>query len=49
MNLDVNGNRKWFWKEVNGGKVVSCSRIKDGDWEVALGEDEVQRILCRSL
>ena len=34
MNKDVNGNRKLFWKEVNnakGGKVDSCSRIKDGN------------------
>ena len=33
MNEDVNGNRKLFWKEVSnakGGKVESCSRIKDG-------------------
>ena len=33
MNEDVNGNRKFFWKEVSnakGGKVESCSRIKDG-------------------
>ena len=33
MNEDLNGNRKLFWKEVSnvkGGKVESCSRIKDG-------------------
>ena len=33
MNEDVNGNRKLFWKEVSnvkGGKVESCSRVKDG-------------------
>ena len=32
INEDVNGNRKLFWKEVSnvkGGKVKSCSRIKD--------------------
>ena len=32
MNEDVNGNRKLFWEEVSnakGGKVKSCSRIKD--------------------
>ena len=35
MNEDVNGNRKLFWKEVSdakGGKVESCSRIKDENW-----------------
>ena len=38
MNQDVDGNRKLFWKEVwkvNGGKVKSCSRIKDGNWRLA--------------
>ena len=33
MNEGVNGNRKLFWKEVSnakGGKVESCSRVKDG-------------------
>ena len=46
-NMDVNGNRKLFWKEVRyvkGGKVESCSRIKDGNRRLAQGEDEVQRI-----
>ena len=36
-NQNVNGNRKLFWKEVrntNGGKVESCSRIKDGTEEL---------------
>ena len=44
---DVNGNRKLFWKEVSnakGGKVESCSRIKDGNGSLAQGEGEVQRI-----
>ena len=44
MNEDVNGNRKLFWKEVSnakGGKVESCSRIKDGNRRLAQGEDEV--------
>ena len=39
MNQDVNGNRKPFWKEVskvNGGKVESCSRVKDGNGRLAL-------------
>ena len=33
MNEDMNRNRKLFWKEVSnakGGKVDSCSRVKDG-------------------
>ena len=32
MNQDVNGNRKLLWKKLsktNGGKVESCSIIKD--------------------
>ena len=32
MNEDVNGNMKMSWKKVSnvkGGKVESCSRIKD--------------------
>ena len=39
---------KLFWKEVNnakGGKVESCSRIKDGNGRLAQGEDEVRKIL----
>ena len=47
MNEDVNGNRKLFWKEVSnakGGKVESCSRIKDGNGRLAQGEDEVRKI-----
>ena len=42
MNEDVNRNRKLFWKEVSnakGGKVESCSRIKDGNGRLAQGED----------
>ena len=38
MNEGVNGNRKLLWKEVSnvkGGKVESCSRIKDGDGRLA--------------
>ena len=34
INRDVGGNRKLFWKEVgkvNGEKIESCSRMKDGD------------------
>ena len=34
INQGVGGNRKMFWKDVgkvNGGKVGSCSRIKDGN------------------
>ena len=44
MNEDVNGNKKLFWKEVSnvkGGKVESCSRIKDGNGRLAQGEDEM--------
>ena len=47
MNEDVNGNLKLFWKEVSnakGGKVESCSRIKDGNRKLVKGEDEVRRI-----
>ena len=43
----MNGNRKFFWKEVGnakGGKVESCSRIKDGIGILAQGEDELRRI-----
>ena len=46
MNQEVDGNRKLFWKEVskvNGGKVESCSRIKNGDGRLAQGEGEVRR------
>ena len=43
MNEDVNGNRKFFWKElsnVKGRKVESCSRIKNGNGRLAQGEYE---------
>ena len=43
MNKDVNGNRKLFRKEAskeNGGKVESCSKIKDG----IMGEVNVRKI-----
>ena len=47
MDEDLNGNRKLFWKEVNNAKgrmVESCSRIKDGNGRLAMGEDQVLRI-----
>ena len=47
MKDDVNGNSKLFWKKVSnrkGGKVESCSRIKDGNGRVVQGMDEVRRI-----
>ena len=47
MNEDVNGNRILLWKEVSnakGGKVESCSRVKDGNGRVAQGEDETRKI-----
>ena len=47
MNQDVNENRKLFWKHVinaKRGKIVSCSRIKDGKGRLAQGEDEVRMI-----
>ena len=28
-----------------GGNVESCSRIKDGNWRLAQGKDELRRIL----
>ena len=46
MNEDVNGNRKLFLKEVSnvkGGKVKSCSRMRDGNGRLAQGEGEVRR------
>ena len=30
--------------EVKGGRVDSCSRIDDGNWGLASGEDELRRI-----
>ena len=47
MNEDVNENKKLFWKEVSnvkGGKVESCSRIKDGNGRLAQDDDEVRSI-----
>ena len=47
MNEDVNSNRKLFWKDlsnVKGGKVESCSRVKDGKGRLAQGEDGVRKI-----
>ena len=47
MNEEVNENRKLFWKEVSnvkGGKVESCSIIKEGNGRLAQGEDEVRKI-----
>ena len=47
INEDLNGNRKLFWKEVSnatGGKVEICSRIKDGNGRLVLGDVEVRRI-----
>ena len=47
INDHVNGNRKLFWKGVSnakGGKVESCSGIKDGNGRLAQGEDEVRKI-----
>ena len=38
MNEDVNENKKLFWKEVSnvkGGKVESCSGIKDRNGSLA--------------
>ena len=36
-----------FWKEVSnakGGRVESCSRVKDGNGRTAQGEDEPRKI-----
>ena len=47
MNQDVDGNRELFWKEVskvNDEKVERCSRIKDENGRLALGEDDERRI-----
>ena len=44
INEDANGNRKLFWKEMSnmkGRKVLSWSRIKDGNGRLLQGEDEV--------
>ena len=47
MNKDVNGSSKLFWKEVSnakGGKVKSCSRVKDGNGRLAEGKDEARKM-----
>ena len=47
INEDVNGNRKLFSKEVGnakGGKVDSCSRVKDENGRLAQWEDEARKI-----
>ena len=44
MNQDVDGNRKLFWKKVNGEKVEISSIIKDENGRLGVGEDEAQRI-----
>ena len=47
MNEDMKGNRNLFWKEMctaKGGKVESCSRVKDGNGKLAQGEDEIRKI-----
>ena len=44
MNQDVDGNKKLFWKEVNGGKGESCSKMKNGNGRLVLGADEVRII-----
>ena len=41
---DVGGNRNFLWKEmgmVNGRKVESWSRIKNGNGKMRVGEDEL--------
>ena len=43
----MKGNRKLFWKEVSnakGGKMESCSRVKDGNRRLAQGEEEARKI-----
>ena len=47
MNEDMNGNRKLFSKEVSnakGGKMDSCSRVRDGNGRLAQGEDGARKI-----
>ena len=44
---DVDGKRKLFWKEVskvNRGNMEKCSRIKNGNRVLELGENEVRNI-----
>ena len=47
MDQYVDGNRNLFWKEVSEEKVESCSRIKDGNGRLALGEDSHGWIILR--
>ena len=45
INEDLNENKKLFWNEVSnakGGKVESCSSIKDGNLRLAHGEDDLK-------
>ena len=45
MNQNVGGNRKLFRKEVgkvNAEEVEDCSKIKDRNRRLVVGEDEVQ-------
>ena len=47
MNQDVNENWQLFWTEVtkaNGGKVESCSSVKDENGRLAQEEDEARNI-----
>ena len=45
------GYRKFFWKEVrskvNRKKVENCSRIKDGNGRLTMGEDEFTREMVK--
>ena len=52
MNYDASGNRKLFLKQVskfNGGKMESCSRIKNGNEVIPLEEDEARKIWRRAI
>ena len=43
INQYVSGNKKLFWEEMskmNGGKLESSSRIKDGNGRLVVGDDE---------
>ena len=47
MNQNVNVNTKLFSNELtkmNGGKMESCIKKKDGNRKLAMEEDEMQRI-----
>ena len=46
MNHTVGGNKKLLYRKVgkiNGGKVESFNRIKDGNMTLGVGEEEIQR------